>query len=248
MDLKAAGLYQAAWTLSSVYVGFVLNAMGADYYPRLTAVASDNKEVNRLVNEQTEAALLMVLPGILGTLTFAPLVIHLFYSAEFEPAVGILRWQILGILGRVISWPVGFVLLAKGCARTFFWTELASNLVHLSLIWLMMRWFGLNGLGMAFFGLYVFYGLLVWVVVRRLSGFSWTRANLRLGGGVSLAAVFVFLATAGRLPAIVGVGLGALLTFAAGIYAAHHLIRRAGCTGWADVWARLQARRRGRNL
>ena len=114
MGLDAAGLYQAAFALSSVYVGFVLGAMGADYYPRLTAVSADNKKVNRLVNEQTEVSLLLALPGILGTLTFATWVIHLLYSAQFEPAVDILRWQILGVLGRVVSWPVGFVLLAKG--------------------------------------------------------------------------------------------------------------------------------------
>ena len=33
--LEAAGLYQAAWTLGGLYVGFVLQAMGADFYPRL---------------------------------------------------------------------------------------------------------------------------------------------------------------------------------------------------------------------
>ena len=34
--LEAAGLYQAAWVLGGLYVAFILQAMGADFYPRLT--------------------------------------------------------------------------------------------------------------------------------------------------------------------------------------------------------------------
>jgi antigen flippase len=42
MDEKAVGLYGQAWMLSGYLVGFVFQAMGTDYYPRLTAVANDN--------------------------------------------------------------------------------------------------------------------------------------------------------------------------------------------------------------
>ncbi len=38
--LEAAGFYQAAWTLGGLYVGMILQAMGADFYPRLTAAAT----------------------------------------------------------------------------------------------------------------------------------------------------------------------------------------------------------------
>ena len=34
VGLEAAGYYQSAWTLGGLYVGFILQAMGADFYPR----------------------------------------------------------------------------------------------------------------------------------------------------------------------------------------------------------------------
>ena len=37
VGFDAAGLYQAAWGLGGLYLGFILQAMGADFYPRLTA-------------------------------------------------------------------------------------------------------------------------------------------------------------------------------------------------------------------
>jgi enterobacterial common antigen flippase len=180
IDLAAAGFYQAAWTLGGVYFGFILQAMGADFYPRLTAVARDNSECNRLVNEQAEVGLLLGAPGVLGTLTFAPLIIELFYSSKFGPAVDVLRWICLGMVLRVASWPMGFILLAKGEGSLFFWTELIGNSVQAGLIWIGVRYKGLEGAGMAFFALYVFYGLVIYFVVRRVSGFRWSGANQRL--------------------------------------------------------------------
>jgi len=90
MGLPAVGLYSAAFALSGIFVNFVLSAMGADYYPRLTGVAHDPAAVNRLVNEQTEIGLLLAVPGLLATLALAPWIIRLFYTSEFLPAVELL--------------------------------------------------------------------------------------------------------------------------------------------------------------
>jgi len=80
----------------------------------LTASANDNPACNRLVNEQTRVGLLLAGPGVLGTLTFAPVVIALFYSGKFGAAVGILRWICLGTTLQVITWPMSFIIVAKG--------------------------------------------------------------------------------------------------------------------------------------
>jgi PST family polysaccharide transporter len=92
IGLDAAGFYSSAWTLGGLYVGYILQAMGADFYPRLVGVATDNSRCNRSVNEQAQVSLLLAGPGIIATLTFAPLVIALFYSAKFAEAVEVLRW------------------------------------------------------------------------------------------------------------------------------------------------------------
>ena len=59
----------------------------------------------------------------------------LFYSAKFGPAVEILRWICLGMTLRVASWPMGFMLLAKGARKLFFWSELLTNLLFMGLVW-----------------------------------------------------------------------------------------------------------------
>jgi antigen flippase len=214
---EAAGYYQSAWALGGIYVGFILQAMGTDFYPRLTAVANDNKECNRLVNEQAEVGLLIAGPGVLGTLTFAPLIIHFFYSAKFGPAVEVLRWICLGMILRVASWPMGFILGAKGIRRTIFWSETAAHASQLGFAWLGVYYFGLNGTGIAFFVGYVFYWAMIYLIVRSVSGFRWSAANKKLGllFGVLIAVVFVGWYF---LPRPVMMAGGVVITMVAGIY------------------------------
>jgi PST family polysaccharide transporter len=176
---EAAGLYQAAWAVGGLYVGFILQAMGADFYPRLTAVARNNTECNRLVNEQMQVSLLLAGPGVLATLTFAPVVIAMLYSAQFQPAVSLLRWICVGMALRVITWPMGFIILAKGAQQLFFVTELVWALAHGGLAWVCVQSLGLDGAGVAFFASYIVHGLVIYPAVHHLSGFRWSPPNRR---------------------------------------------------------------------
>ena len=217
IGVDAAGHYNAAWIIGGYYTNFILTAMAMDFYPRLTAVAHDNVEGNRLVNEQMEVGLLIAGPGVLATLTFAPLVMELFYSAKFGPAVEILRWFCLGMILRVASWPMGFILLAKNERKLFFWSELFSNVLGLGLTWIGLTVYGLNGSGMAFFALYLVYFSGIYLIVRRLCGFRVSAANRRLGLLFAPLIAVVFLSWY-YLPHPVVAAFGAVAALVVGVY------------------------------
>ncbi len=224
IHVGAAGLYQSAWTLGVLYVGFVLQAMGADFYPRLTAVVRDRAQCNRLVNEQAQISLLLAGPGVIATLTFAPLVLVLLYSRAFEDAAAILRWICMGAALQVVSWPIGFIIVAEGRQALFFWTELAYTLVHVGLAWALVATWGAHGAGVAFFLSYAFHVFLIYAVVRGLTGFRWSATNRRLGA-IFLALiglVFCGFATLGFWAAT-AVGVVALL--ASTVHSVRTLIR-----------------------
>jgi PST family polysaccharide transporter len=223
LGLGSAGLYQSAWTLGGLYVGFILQSMGADFYPRLTGISGDHRECNRLVNEQAQISLLLAGPGILGTLTFAPLVLYLFYSAKFAAAVGILRWLCFGTALQVIAWPMGFIVLAKGARRIFFWTEVICAFVQVGLAWILIRTFGLSGAGAAFFGLYVWHSIFIYFIVRRMTDFRWSTANKQMG----LWMLCLIGATFGGfylLPFWVATGLGIMATIFTTVYSFRTLL------------------------
>jgi len=223
IGLEAAGLYSSAWTLGGLYVGYILQAMGADFYPRLVGAANDKVQCNRLVNEQAQISLLLAGPGLVATLTFAPLVVALFYSVKFTGAVEILRWMCLGMALRVITWPMGFIIVAKNQQLMFFSADLAWTVVNVGLTWLCVHQFGVSGAGIAFFGSYVFHGLLIYPIVRLLTGFRWSVAN-RKTGVVFLASIGVFFCGSYVLPPIWAAAVGTVVTALSGLYSLHTLL------------------------
>jgi len=217
IGMESVGLYQAATSLASVYIGIIISAMSRDFYPRLTAAASDNWTCNRLVNEQIEVGMLLAIPGILITLAFAPYVIHLFYSAAFVIAYDVLRWQILGIFLRVVSWPIGLVLVAKGKGKAFFWSEFFWCSLHLALVWVGLTLFGLTGVGIAFFLTYVSYTFGIYIIVQRISNFHWSSVNLRLAVISAGCITLVFLLSM-RLDNIMTLLINAIIIFIMSFY------------------------------
>lgn len=222
MSEGAVGLYGQAWMLSGYLVGFVFQAMGTDYYPRLTAVANDKVRCNQLVNEQTEVGMLLAGPALLATLTFAPWLLQLVASSKFLPATEVLRWFCLGMLLRAFSWPMAFVMMAKNAQKLFFWTELFSNLLYVGLVWLGVKRFGLNGVGMAFVALYAVYAGGAYLIVRHLSDFRWSRENLWIASVYGLLAVGMFIACKFLVP-VVSFGMGIVVVTITGIFSVKKL-------------------------
>jgi PST family polysaccharide transporter len=227
VSLEAVGIFAAAFALSGMFVNFVLSAMGADYYPRLTAIADDHDAMTQLVNEQTEIGLLLAVPGLMGTLVLAPWIVSVLYSSEFLPAADLLQWFILGCLGRVISWPMGFIMLAQAKPLWFFMTETVFNLLHLYLIWIGLTTVGLEGVAIAFFCMYLFFIAAVYGVSRYLIDFAWSAATRRLFLLLLPFVVIAFLA--GRiLPIWPATVFGLVITFLASIYCLRGLVERIG--------------------
>ena len=226
LGLEANGLYQAGWAISGLFAGFILGAMGADFYPRLTAIADDNLAANQLVNEQTEIGLLLALPGLVGTLAFGPEILRMLYSADFIPVFKLFPWFVLGVLGRVVSWPLGYLILAKGAARWFFITETTGNCIGAIALIFLLYWKGLVGVAVAFSMRYIFYTTIVFLVCRHLTGFRWSKAGVTLMivtmGALGLVLILHQLADYWRLSG------GAIMLLSAAAYSLCTLAWRLG--------------------
>ena len=210
--IAAIGMYQSAWTLGGLYIGFILQAMSADFYPRLSAVASNDAECNRLVNEQALVGLLIAGPGVLATLAFAPVVVVLFYSAKFAGSVEVLRWICLGATLQVVTWPMGFIIVVKSRQNLFLLSELLWAISAIGLAWICITRWGLNGAGIAFFFAYLAHWMIVYPIARRLSGFRWSRENKQLGSA-SLVLIAIVFAGFYVLPPFWASGFGILAAF-----------------------------------
>jgi antigen flippase len=134
-----------------------------------------------------------------------------------------LRWLCLGMTLRVISWPMGYIIVAKGVQNLLIFSEVAWTAVYLGLAWLCVNAFGLKGAGIAFFGSYVFHVVMIYAIVRKLSGFRWSFENLQTSF-LFLFLIAVVFCSYYALPPLPAMGIGALAVFLSGIYSLQVLL------------------------
>ena len=217
--LQAAGFYHAAFAVAGSLPGFVFVAMGADYFPRVAA-AADEHEAALHAGHQIEAGLILGVPLLVLLLTAGDLVMTCLYADGFAPAVPLLTWMVWGVFLRLVSWPLGYWLLARGSAKTVIAVEAAGSLFMILLPMLLLPWFGLVGSAIAYAAAYLAYALILLVIIRRRSG-RWFSPRVTAGIVSSAAMLALVQWLASSAPAW---GWAAVLVTAA---AAWMIARRA---------------------
>ncbi len=235
---EGVGFYSAAWGISGMFVGFVLQAMGTDFYPRLCAVADDAREMRRLVNEQTTIGVLMALPGILFFLSLAPLLIRLFYSAKFLPATNLLIFMMLGMAVRVVAWPLGYIKIAKMRNGIFLATEVGFVIGYLLALWFLLPAIGIVAAGVGWLIAYVLFLAANYIIGRRLIAFRWSRES-RLTMGTGALSVVLTLSGVWLLPRGVGAAAGIAVAIIVSLIFKRQLERLLGVRIFTVVRKRL---------
>ncbi|MDP1872158.1 MAG: O-antigen translocase [Gallionella sp.] len=230
LGLEATGYFHAAWAISMTYIGLVLSAMGADYYPRLTAVIKNHPLVRKMVNEQAEMSLLLAGPILLCMITFAPWVIHLLYAESFAPATEVLRWQVLGDVFKVASWPIGFILLAQGRGVVFILAELIWSAVYLGVIFLGGQGWGLVVAGVGFWIAYLIYFGLIAMLGFRLVGFKPAKSYLLMTLLLSFAGGLIMFSA--KQSTVAGYAIGLMFILSSSIYSLHKMDGLLDLRGW----------------
>lgn len=192
------GMYEAGTTLVISYMGLVFNAMGTDFYPRLTAIHEDDEKVSKLVNHQTEVALLIITPAVLFLYFAAPFIIPVLFSKSFSDVVLFLQFALVALILKAIIWPMGFLILAKGNTKQYFKQELAGDAMNIIFSILFYHFYGLVGLGLAMVLNYLIYGFYVGRMVQKNYNFQYSKSCLNLllkslfWGSVASISVLVF--------------------------------------------------------
>lgn len=221
LGTEALGLFHASTVVSAICTGLVLNAMAADYFPKLSSAITTPSSANKLVNEQTEVALLVLSPLLIAMIGLSPWLMDVMYSREFAASAAILRWQILGDILKVAAWPIGFVLLASGDIRGVLLSEFIGVVVYCLLIWLGLQFFGIQAAGLSYLGMYIVYILLVHGLARKKTSFSWTHNISRLVGTLLFIGIGVLLTAA--ISPIAGAVAALLSATIQSFYALHRL-------------------------
>ena len=162
---ELVGYYQASYTLANKYVGLVLAALGMEYYPRLSRVATSRLRLGLFTSQEINITLAVLTPMVMVMILLRQVVVHLLYTPQFEVVFTCLTWMLVGMVLRAISWCMSFVILAKGDGKAYIVTESLSVAVGFALNVIGYSRYGLAGLGFSFVLWYVIYNVIVAAVI-----------------------------------------------------------------------------------
>ena len=148
------GLYNAAYMLCITYAGVVFSAMETDYFPRLSGVNHHVADVNKMVNQQIEVALLLVSPMLCTLIIALPLLVPLLYADTFLPLISMAQIALLAMYMRAITLSVSYVMLAKGDSIAYLSMESVYDLLLVLFVLFFYQRLGFVGTGVALVVLY----------------------------------------------------------------------------------------------
>ena len=150
------GLYNAGFGLITTYVGLVFNAIGTDYYSRLSMVCNDKHKYNQVINEQLEIMLLVLTPLLVFFISFSKILVYILYSEDFYPITMMVNLMCVGMVLRAINWCQGYMFLAKGDSIIYSISYVMVFIIAFALYLGGYYKWGLTGIGIAFIGLYLY--------------------------------------------------------------------------------------------
>lgn len=191
-SIKDVGLYTAATSITAQYIGFILTALSADYFPKLSAVHKDIPKLNKVVNDQAEIVIILATPILIVMLITAPVLIRFFLTKEFIEITSFIRFIALGSFFQIFSYCLGYISFAKNDRKTYLILEAgigASS--HLVFTLLCYYIWGFKGFGYAFVFIYVLYTFIIIFVTSRLYQFKINKDKWKI-----YLINFAFIATA----------------------------------------------------
>ena len=111
MSLEALGIFQVSQTILIGYLSLIFVVMSNSFYPQLCNLESDKSTFEKYINQQTQFALFLVVPMVLGMYLFAPQIVAILYSSEFLDVLLVLKIALFGLILKTIAWPIGFISL-----------------------------------------------------------------------------------------------------------------------------------------
>jgi len=150
----ANGLFQACWSFDSIYLSTVLGSLGNFIFPRYAA-APERDALARELSSAARFVLMTIPPIVLAGLAVRPLILSLLYSKAFVPAEPLLALILCADIAKTVCWCQDGALLYRGKVRAYVSLQIVGWGGFAVASGVLVKLFGLVGVGWAYFGVYV---------------------------------------------------------------------------------------------
>lgn len=166
LGLMQLGIFDAAWTLGTIYIIFLLSSFGTYVLPKLSAI-KDTNERDNFFNHVISMTMSLFLPILITMITFKNQFIYIFYSEKFYTSGDLLNILLMGDFFKVFSWILGMLFLAYNRMFAFVVLSLFWDISFLILVYFNLLEYSLIGIGYAYVITQVIYLFLILIVAHK---------------------------------------------------------------------------------
>lgn len=214
-DTAVVGYFQSGFTLINRYVGLVFAALMVDFFPRLSMCQHSRRAMSVTVSQELSVIMGVMIPLVLLFIAFAPVIIEVLYTRDFQIIQPMVYMGIIGTVFRALSYTMAYVMLARADGKVYMAVEVTSAAVYVGASILCFNLWGIPGMGVAYILWYVIYALMVGTLYRLRYGLSLSSAVIKLSVWAvasAIAGCVTVMASDGSVIAHCAVGVAGLTT------------------------------------
>lgn len=158
--VEYAGYWEAMIRLSGAYLMLVTTTLSVYYLPRLSELSVIN-EIKKEVYLGYKVIFPVALLGAIIVYLLRDWIIRLLFTDAFLPMRELFLWQLIGDSLKIGSWILASLMISKAMTKMFIFTEIFFSALLVFLTYLFTKFFGFEGVSIAYFVNYAIY----WIVV-----------------------------------------------------------------------------------
>jgi PST family polysaccharide transporter len=149
LGLATAGIWQATWRLSEVYMGIVMMSVSLYFLPRLGEVVGTpalREEIMRTFGRAVGITAVFAVAIFL----LRDWVVRIVFTEEFLPVRDLMPYQLVGDVLKMAAWTLGFVLVALVRSRWYITLEMLVPAIYFGGALLLVPEHGVQGVTWAY--------------------------------------------------------------------------------------------------
>lgn len=143
-SIQEAGFWEGINRISGLYLLFVTTSVGVYYLPKLSEI-----KVDSLLRKEIFKTYKIITPIIFVCLVliylFRGFIINILFTKDFYPMKDLFLWQLLGDFFKIMSWLLGFLMIAKSMTKIYIITETIFAILLISLSYYFINLNGVIG-------------------------------------------------------------------------------------------------------
>lgn len=149
LGIDQAGYLETMTRISSYYLMFITTILSVYFLPKLSK-AQNNNETKAVFWQYYKFILPVFCAGIIAVYLSRFFIIHLLFTKDFLPVSSLFLWQLTGDVFKVASLILGYQFFAKKMTKAFIVSEIFSLTILYFLSLLFIKYFGIQGIVMAY--------------------------------------------------------------------------------------------------